>query len=516
MTATDQPTAEKTMRIGYMTVSSPDDHQDERLMHAGCERVFTDVHGSRRGLQEALTAIGAGDTLVVEALATLGRSPQHFLDVLALLQDKQCGLVSLAEPIDITAHDGTLAIQNRKAAALSRDVLPMPTGATSAERPHHRRHQIRYGVLACVVLLLLYSLCFSLPSFDTATGRVTHVTEKSHDAVSATVDELVTVLITSGNMNGQERTMEYRYSTVLHNNEAAVGENVLLGYDARTQQWSMNGADRRGLTFWLIFIFCALILLIARRQGLMALIGMLVSVLVILIWVVPSVLRGNDPFVSASLAALVIIPVTYVLAHGWKRKTLVAIIATLVTLVMTMALAALFTHLMHIPDALSDEDLRGYYTNQGQFVNIQSFYLAALVIGALAMLNDITISQASIVTSLVQSNPRLSFVQVVTHAMNVGNDHIASLTNTLLLVYIGAALPQFLTFVENSYDVSNPLLSVEIVRILVPSIGIVAAVPVSTFIAAYLAIHPRFSPLSRAWSALRSNTRVYLRRFLQR
>jgi uncharacterized membrane protein len=113
----------------------------------------------------------------------------------------------------------------------------------------------------------------------------------------------------------------------------------------------------------------------------------------------------------------------------------------------------------------------------------------------LATLNDITISQASIVTSLVRSNPRLSFPDAVTHAMSVGKDHIASLINTLLLVYIGAALSQFLTFIENWYDLSNPLLSVEIVRIVVPSIGIVIAVPMATLIAAPLVTRPRLRPI---------------------
>lgn len=488
------------MRVGYVMLLPQEqtlDVQREALVAAHCGTIFTDTLQNgltkRNGLDDALASLSPGDTLVVWKLDRLGRSQRRLLDIIAALQQKQSGLISLTEDFTMTPANDTVVIQHIGALATiprSPARAGIATEHTShSQHSHHKTNTLLYGGLAVLFVFLLAIVSFTLPSYDNYTGKITNVHVNGRDTVTAIVDETVTVLITSGNLNGKQHTIDYKYSTVLNNNEAAVGDSVLLGYDARTQQIFINGYDRRGLTFALVLIFLSLTVLIARQQGVMSLLGMLVSIFVIMLFVVPSILRGNDPLVSAMLAALVIIPATYYLAHGWNRKTTVAIIATFATLILTTLLAYIFTHLMKIPDALSDEIQQGYYTSQGTLVNLQSFYLAALVVGALAVLNDITISQASIVTSLVRSNPSLAFGEIVTHAMSVGKDHIASLINTLLLVYIGAALPQFLTFIENHYDISNPFVSIEIVRIVVPSIGIVAAVPIATVIAAYFATH---------------------------
>jgi uncharacterized membrane protein len=487
------------MRVGYAAVFSEEDPLDEQqdfLIQAGCEKVFTDVitgaNEEKKGLRDALVSMGKGNTLVVWKLDRLSRSQKRLIEIITLLHEKQCGLLSLTENLDIASDDGKLIVNNVSALAeFPRNIKREITATKQEDKNSQKASRVLFGGITFVFIVIFYFICFSLPSYDNYTGRVTHVHENSRDVVAATVDETVTVLVTSGNLNGKEYTMDYKYSYILKNNEANTGDNVLLNYDARTKQMFINGYDRRGLMFLLISIFFLLTVLIARRQGIMSIIGMLVSILVIMIFVVPNILQGRDPLLFAILSAFVIIPTTYYLAHGWNKKTTVAIIATFITLAMTFLLASLFTHLMNIPDAVSDVEMQGYYTEQGALLDLQSFYLAALVIGSLAVLNDITISQASIVTSLVKSNPSLSFNEIFMHAMNVGKDHIASLINTLLLVYIGASFPLFLTFVANHYDISNPILAVEIVRIIVPSIGIVAAVPISTAIAAYLASHKR-------------------------
>src|SRR6185437_7110140 len=137
------------------------------------------------------------------------------------------------------------------------------------------------------------------------------------------------------------------------------------------------------------------------------LIGMAFSVLVILAFVVPNILRGGDPLLYAARSALIIIPASDYLAQGLHQKTTVAIISTFATLALTFLLAAVFAHLLRVPFILSSDEGTMYFTNSGKLINYQNLYLAALLIGSLAVLNDITISQASIVTSLHQANPSL-------------------------------------------------------------------------------------------------------------
>jgi uncharacterized membrane protein len=173
----------------------------------------------------------------------------------------------------------------------------------------------------------------------------------------------------------------------------------------------------------------------------------------------------------------------------------VAIIATFATLTATFALAAAFAGIMRVPVVVSVDDGTLFYGLGGGMVNPRSLYLAGLVIGGLAILNDITISQASIVESLARSNPALGIQGLFAHAMSVGRDHVASLVNTIVLVYVGASFPLFLTVVgavsTRSFGLSDPYFATDLLRTVAVSIGIVVAVPVSTAIAAYASIRSR-------------------------
>ncbi len=122
-------------------------------------------------------------------------------------------------------------------------------------------------------------------------------------------------------------------------------------------------------------------------------------------------------------------------------------------------------------------------------INSKSLLLAGIIIGALGILNDITIAQTAVIEKLAELNPRWGFGELYSHSMSVGREHIASLVNTLILVYTGAALPLFLLFYSANtsfiYAMNQEVVATEIVRTLVSSIGIIAAVPITTAIAAF-------------------------------
>lgn len=491
------------MRVGYAmtTVTATGgeptlDVQIEALTKAGCSRIYTDTLDAksteRKGLKGALEYASAGDTLVIWRLDRLGQSQQRLIDTITTLHEKPVGFVSLSEDIEVSSEGGNLICRNFGAVAefpraLARERAAAEKAGAARKPSRRRRGALALAAIACIGLL--YLLCFSLVAhYDSYTGRVvsTHVVSTGPNGTNATV----TVMVTSGNLQGKEYTLQQSYPTGFTDAAYAPGDSVLLGYEAGAQTVFLDNYDRRGITFLLLLVFFALIVLVARRQGIMSLIGMAFSLFVILAFVVPNTLRGGDPLLYSSLAALVIIPTTYYLAHGLHRKTTVAVISTFVALVVTFLLAAVFAHLLRVPSILSADEGSLYYADNGQWINAQSLYLAALVIGSLAVLNDITISQASIVTSLKQSNPSLGLRELFTHAMDVGKDHVASLINTLILVYVGASFTLFLTFARGmsigSFGISDPDVSADLLRIVVASIGIVIAVPISTAIAAYL------------------------------
>ncbi len=236
---------------------------------------------------------------------------------------------------------------------------------------------------------------------------------------------------------------------------------------------------------WLFAIFVALVMLIGRFWGTTSLLGMGISFLVIFKIILPQILAGHDPVLITILGSLLIIPATFYLSHGFNRKTTVAIGGTLISLVIAGLLSKIFVELTHLTGYASDEAsfLR---MMKGGAVNIKGLLLAGMIVGVLGVLDDITIAQAAVVEQLRQANPNLRPGELFNRAMKVGQDHIASMVNTLVLVYTGASLPLLLLFVNNpqpfSQIINYEIIAGEIVRTLVGSIALILAVPTTTFL----------------------------------
>lgn len=245
---------------------------------------------------------------------------------------------------------------------------------------------------------------------------------------------------------------------------------------------------RRGSLYWLIAIFVGLTLLIGRKRGLLSLLGMLLSFVIIFTFILPQIAAGKDPIFITVTASLFIIPITFFLSHGVSVKTGSAVIGTLIALVITGILANFFVDAAQLTGFASEE--AGFLEAMKQgVINIRALLLAGIIIGVLGILDDITISQAAIVSQLKHTNPKLTLQQLYSKAMDIGRDHIASMVNTLILVYTGAALPLLLLFIDNPQPFSEVLnlemIAEEIVRTMVASIGLILAVPITTIIAAY-------------------------------
>ena len=192
----------------------------------------------------------------------------------------------------------------------------------------------------------------------------------------------------------------------------------------------------------------------------------------------------------AVTGALAIALVTIPLAHGLGAKSMAALLGTAASLLLTAVLAVLFTELTHLTGLSSEEAI---FLQLGQAdLSLEGLLLAGIVIGALGVLDDVTISQASTVLALRRANPALGFGELFGRALQVGRDHVSATVNTLVLAYVGASLPALLLFSAADLGVAEvvnfEIVAKEIVATLVGSIGLVAAVPITTALAALLAL----------------------------
>ena len=264
------------------------------------------------------------------------------------------------------------------------------------------------------------------------------------------------------------------------------GDEVILGYEETTNHYFFADLDRRGSLVWLGVIFAIVVIGLSRMRGVLALVSMGITVIVLLGFVAPSVLDGNDPLLVCIVAAAAIAITSLYLTHGLSPTTTVALAGTLTALVLTLGLSYVFFELTSITGLGTEEALLLPYV--ARELDLSSLLLGGAVIGALGALDDITVTQAATVAEMRRRDPDATTGSLVSSGIAVGREHIAATVNTLLLAYAGASMPLLLLFSisDQSLDmVANAeVIAVEIVRTLCGSIGLVAAVPVTTVLAA--------------------------------
>jgi uncharacterized membrane protein len=299
--------------------------------------------------------------------------------------------------------------------------------------------------------------------------------------------------------SGPDKGKTTQFSSSGGEAEFAVGDDVLLFKSPqpritgplapRVDPYAFSDFERRQPIFWLALIFAVLVLFAARWRGLRALIGLAASLVLIVFFVVPAILDGKSPLSVALVGGFAVMFATIPLAHGIGPKTIAACLGTAASLVLTLLLADLFVDLAHL-SGLASEEARFVQATTGS-VSLSGLLVAGMVIGALGVLDDLTVTQASTVLALRKANPTLGFSRLFRSALDVGHDHITATVNTLVLAYAGAALPVLLVFhlasVPFDEAVNLEIVAAEIVGMLVGSIGLIAAVPSTTAIAALLA-----------------------------
>jgi len=269
------------------------------------------------------------------------------------------------------------------------------------------------------------------------------------------------------------------------------GDRVLV-----TRDFNLEGEEifvitdflRTTSLVFLFLLFVILVIVVGRVRGVSSLVSLLISFLVIFFFILPKIYQGRDPVFVAIAGSILILPVSFYLSHGPNKKTTVAMIATFISLFITGVLAKFFIGKTKL-SGFASEEAAFLQVVQPEVANIRGLLLAGIIIGTLGVLDDVTVSQAAIVEQLKKVNPKIKTKELFLRAMKVGQDHIASMVNTLVLVYTGASLPLLLLFIDNPLPFSQVLnfeiIAEEIVRTLIGSIGLILAVPLTTFLASF-------------------------------
>jgi uncharacterized membrane protein len=356
--------------------------------------------------------------------------------------------------------------------------------------------------IAFCLLLIAYCLFFPSPTLAQTNSNLGQSEERIEAVVSQVKEEKelsdggvrrkyqkIELIVTSGGKKGERIIVENGVAPVIGTVEYETGDNVSVSITKNPEGenvYFITDYVRRDSLYWLLGLFFGLTVLIGGIRGLASILGLGISFIIIFFVVLPLILKGYDPITVAVMSSFLIIPVNFFLAHGFNKKTASAVTGTVIALVLTGLLANIFVNFGHLSGLTTDEATL-LERAQGGAVQMKGLLLAGIIIGALGVLDDITVAQSALVFQLRKTSEKLGFWQTYKKAMDVGRDHISSMVNTLVLVYTGAAMPLLLIFIDNpkpfSEIINYEMIAEEIIRTLVVTSGLILAVPIVTFIA---------------------------------
>lgn len=270
-----------------------------------------------------------------------------------------------------------------------------------------------------------------------------------------------------------------------------VGDEIFVNHQRSidgTEYYVFKDIERRGPLLVLVAVFMALVIWLSRWQGVRAIISLALSIGAILFLLIPVLLAGWPPALAALLVAGLVLAVTLFFTHGFKPRVVITFIGTFGAVAVTCLIAFIWTTWMRFTGFGDDESVYLNFATGGT-IDLVGLLLGGIIVGLLGVLDDVAITQASVVEELKSANPKFGFKDLYERALRVGRDHVGSLVNTLALAYAGTALPMLLLY---AFSASSPLvllnqevIAAEVLRIMVGSIGLILAVPFTTAMAAW-------------------------------
>lgn len=257
---------------------------------------------------------------------------------------------------------------------------------------------------------------------------------------------------------------------------------------AQADEFAFVDVDRHRAVYLLIGILAVFAVLVLRWRGLLALLGVGLSVLLLAMFIVPAILTGRPALLVGLVGSLAVMFVTIVLTNGIGAQSLAAALGTTATLVLASLAALGATELVQL-DGRTDE-LSSLLAIQDETLSLRGVVLGGMLIGALGVLADTAVTQASAVMALRRADPSMDAAALYRGAVVVGRDHLSATIHTLVLAYAGATLPLLLVLDSvnvatvdslNYQDVAGPIAAT-----VIGCLALIAAVPLTTLLASRL------------------------------
>lgn len=314
------------------------------------------------------------------------------------------------------------------------------------------------------------------------------VSETERDITGTDAKALVQTVraeVKEGEKAGQVVRFESELTTLKPGDKIFINRMVTIGGE---EFISYADYERRPTLALMAVAFVVMLLIFSGWQGVRALLSLGGSVAAIFFLLVPALLAGYNPVWASVTIAGAILALVLFGTHGINPRSVIAFVGTFSAVIITGLIALLSVGTMRLSGFSSDASVYLNFATNGS-LDLSGLLLGSIIIGILGVLDDVSITQASVVQELKAANPLFKFKDLYQRAIKVGRDHIGSLVNTLALAYVGVSLPLILLYAKTDSSVwqtlNQEVVAAELIRIIVGSIGLILAVPATTAVAAY-------------------------------
>ncbi len=341
---------------------------------------------------------------------------------------------------------------------------------------------------------------YNTQSIHYVKGRVVQIKSEvlEQDSVDSSLylgEQKIVVELLEGDQKGQEIEIDNSLSKV-HNIRVTNNQRVIVCADTPENAepyYTVFNYDRSIPIVILIVTFGIAVIVIGGRKGVRALLGVAFSLLTVILFLAQAIYHGFDPIVICFLTLLITTGVSLLLLNGFSRRTAVGLLSTLLGVLVTGIIFAIFAMLLHLTGYNSDEIENLFLVSYSTGLSIRPLLLVGVLISALGAVMDVAVSLAAALEELVIVNPSFSRNALIKSGLNIGKDMIGTMSNTLILAFAGTALTTMISLIAYGYQfqqlLSSDYMAIELTQGLCATIGVVLTVPIATFISALLFIH---------------------------
>lgn len=324
-----------------------------------------------------------------------------------------------------------------------------------------------------------------IPNVTYEKATITNITTKP------TGLQVMHVLVTNGPDKGKTITTTYDPQHI-DDLKMHVNDTLILNKESDSNgkiQYYVNDKYRLPQILMVVIGFFVLILLIAGWKGIGSIVGLVISLAIIFVYIIPQIIAGHDALTTAMIGSVIILFLTTYVAHGFSRQTTIALISTLIALLLTYLIANFIVGFTML-NGYGSSDATDLHFGTTSIINLKGILLASIIISTLGALNDVTVTQAATIIELAKQNPNLSFRQLFVRGFLIGREHGISIINTLVLAFAGSSLAILIFFLFNPQQwpywiiINSESVSEEIIKTIGGTAGLLLAVPLVTLFTA--------------------------------